>query len=155
VGSPLGQASLLEWRPFPWAAPPWNRQRWAGLPVWGASQRRLFQAGAAHARPAPKHLIHRSHTRLAATVSVATLGSRVKREHVEFLQGFSAGVRPCVYLLPHRDDAGRQMWRECRAAFGDRLRTVLMPEGMKDVGDLAEKAATPAQVFGRLVDEAR
>ena len=31
----------------------------------------LFQAGAPHARPAPQHVIHRSHIRLAATVSVA------------------------------------------------------------------------------------
>jgi len=82
--------------------------------------------------------------------AVATLGSRIKREHVEFLQGFYR-----VYLVPHRDDAGRQMWRKCRAAFGDRLRTVLVPDGMKDVGDLAQQATAPAQVFGRLVDEAR
>jgi len=82
--------------------------------------------------------------------AVATLGNRIKREHVEFLQGF-----PRVYLVPHRDDAGRQMWRECKAAFGDRLRTVLVPEEMKDVGDLAEKAVAPARVFARLVDEAR
>ena len=82
--------------------------------------------------------------------AVATLGNRIKREHVEFLQGF-----PRVCLVPHRDDAGRQMWRECKAAFGDRLRTVLVPEEMKDVGDLAEKAAAPARVFARLVDEAR
>ena len=47
------------------------------------------------------------------------------------------------------------MWRECRTAFGDRLRTVLVPEGMKNVGDLAEKRTAPARVFGRLVDEAR
>jgi DNA primase len=81
--------------------------------------------------------------------AVATLGSRIKQEHVEFLQGLSR-----VYLVPHRDDAGRQMWRECKAAFGDRLRTVLVPEEMKDVGDLAEKVAAPAQAFARLVDEA-
>ena len=81
--------------------------------------------------------------------AVATLGSRIKRKHVEFLQGFQR-----VYLVPHRDDAGRQMWRECKAAFGDRLRTVLVPEGMKDVGDLAEKASAPAQLFARLVGEA-
>jgi len=81
--------------------------------------------------------------------AVATLGNRIKREHVEFLQDFSR-----VYLVPHRDDAGRQMWRECRATFSDRLRTVLVPEEMKDVGDLAEKAAAPARVFARLVDEA-
>jgi DNA primase len=37
--------------------------------------------------------------------------------------------------------AGRQMWRECKKAFGERLRTVLVLEGMKDVGDLAGKAA--------------
>ena len=86
---------------------------------------------------------------------MATLGSRVKREHVEFLQGVSnAGVRPRVYLVPHRDDAGRQMWRECKAVFGDRLCTVLVPEGMKDVGDLAQRATTPVRVFGWLVDEA-
>jgi DNA primase len=81
---------------------------------------------------------------------VATLGSRIKQEHVEFLQGFSR-----VYLVPHRDDTGRQMWRDCRVAFGERLRTALVPEEMKDVGDLAEKAASPAQTFARLVDEAR
>jgi len=120
-----------------------------GLPAPALSGRR------GPARPAPQPVIHRPHTRLAATVSVATLGSRVKREHVEFLRGFSAGVRPRVYLVPHRDDACRQMWRECRAAFGDRLRTVLVPEGMKDVRDLAQQAAAPAQVFSRLVDEAR
>ena len=78
--------------------------------------------------------------------AVATLGSRIKREHMEFLQGF-----PRVCLVPHRDDAGRQMWRECKAAFGDRLRTVLVPEAMKDVGDLAGKATAPARVFARLV----
>jgi len=77
--------------------------------------------------------------------TVATLGSHVKREHVEFLQGF-----PRVYLVPHRDDAGRQMWRECQAAFGGRLRMVLVSEGMKDVGDLAQQTTTPAQVFGLL-----
>ena len=88
--------------------------------------------------------------------AVATLGSRIKQEHVEFLQGFSdAGVRPRVYLVPHRDDAGRQMWRDCTEAFGERLRTVLVPEGMKDVGDLAEKVASPAQMFARLADEVR
>jgi DNA primase len=87
--------------------------------------------------------------------AVSTLGSRVKQERVEFLQGFSsAGVRPRVYLVPHRDDAGRQMWRECKEAFGERLRTVLVPEAMKDVGDLAEKAVSPAQTFAQLVDEA-
>jgi hypothetical protein len=75
---------------------------------------------------------------------VATLWSRVKREHAEFLLRF-----PRVYLVPHRDDAGRQMWRECRAAFGDRLRTVLVPGGMKGVGDPTQQAAAPAQVFGR------
>jgi DNA primase len=82
--------------------------------------------------------------------AVATLGSRIKREHVEVLQEF-----PLVYLVPHRDDAGRQMWRECRAAFGERLHTVLVPEEMKDVGDLAEKAPAPARAFARMVDEAR
>ncbi len=82
--------------------------------------------------------------------AAATLGNRIKREHMEFLHGF-----PCVYLVPHRDDAGRQMWRECKAAFGDRLRTVLVPEEMKDVGDLAERAAAPARVFAQLVDGAR
>jgi DNA primase len=81
--------------------------------------------------------------------AVATLGCRIKREHVEFLRGF-----PCVYLVPHRDDAGRRMWRECRELFGDRLRTVLVPEGMKDVGDLAERVVAPVQVFGQLVDKA-
>jgi DNA primase len=82
--------------------------------------------------------------------AVATLGNRIKREHIEFLQGFSR-----VCLVPHRDNAGRQMWRECKAAFGDRLRTVLVPEEMKDVGDLAERAAAPRRVFARLVDEAK
>jgi len=87
--------------------------------------------------------------------AASTLGSRVKQERVEFLQGFSsAGARPRVYLVPHRDDAGRQMWRECKEAFGERLRTVLVPEAMKDVGDLAEKAVSPAQTFAQLVDEA-
>jgi DNA primase len=89
-------------------------------------------------------------------LALATLGSRIKREHVAFLQGFSsAGVRPRVYLVPHRDDAGRQMWRDCKEAFGERLRTVLVPEGMKDVGDSAEKVASPKQVFARLMDKAR
>ena len=81
---------------------------------------------------------------------MATLGNRIKWVHVEFLQGFSL-----VYLVPHRDDAGRQMWRDCKDAFGERLRTVLVPEEMKDVGDVAERAATPAQAFARLVDEAK
>ena len=80
--------------------------------------------------------------------AVTPLGSRLKREHVEALRGFR------IYLVPHRDDAGRQLWRQCKAAFGDRLRTVLVPEEMKDVGDLAERAAAPARVFARLVDEA-
>jgi DNA primase len=88
--------------------------------------------------------------------AVATLGSRIKQEHVAFLQGFSnAGVRPRVYLVPHRDDAGRQMWRDCKESFGEHLRTVLVPEEMKDLGDLAEKAAAPAQLFAELVDAAR
>jgi DNA primase len=82
--------------------------------------------------------------------AVASLGCRIKREHVQFLQGF-----PRVYLVPHRDDAGRRMWRECKELFGDRLRTVLVPEGMKDVGDLAHKATAPASAFVRLVDEVR
>jgi DNA primase len=82
--------------------------------------------------------------------AVATLGSRIKREHVKFLQGFRR-----VYLVPDRDDAGRQMWRECWTALGDRLRTVLVPEGRKDVGDLAENVATPSRAFAALVDEAR
>jgi hypothetical protein len=81
---------------------------------------------------------------------VAMLGSRVKQEHVGFLQGFFR-----VYLVPHRDDAGRRMWRECKELFGDRLRTVLVPEGTKDVGDLAEMAVAPARTFGCLVDKAR
>lgn len=81
--------------------------------------------------------------------SVATLGSRLKQEHVAFLQGFSQ-----VYYVPNRDDAGRRMWKDCREAFGDRLRTVLVPEGMKDVGDLAEKAPAPARLFAQLVDGA-
>jgi hypothetical protein len=79
--------------------------------------------------------------------SVATLGSRLKQEHVTFLQEFSQ-----IYYVPNRDDAGRRMWKDCKEAFGDRLRTVLVPEDMKDVGDLAEKA--PARLFARLVDEA-
>jgi DNA primase len=88
--------------------------------------------------------------------AVATLGSRIKQEHVEFLQGFSdAGVRPRVYLVPHRDDAGRQMWRECKEAFSESLRTVLVPEEMKDVGDLAEKIATPAEAFAQVLGEVR
>jgi hypothetical protein len=33
--------------------------------------------------------------------------------------------------------------------------TVLVPEGMKDVGDLAQQVAAPARVFGKLVDAAR
>jgi DNA primase len=82
--------------------------------------------------------------------AVATLGCRIKREHAEFLQRFSR-----VYLVPHRDDAGRRMWRECKELFGDRLRTVLVPEGVKDVGDLAEKAMAPANLFTQLVDKAR
>lgn len=82
--------------------------------------------------------------------AVTTQGSRVKQEHVEALQSASR-----VYLVPHRADAERQMWRECKAAFGERLRTVLVPGGTKDVGDLAEKAAAPAQTFARLVDEAK
>jgi DNA primase len=82
--------------------------------------------------------------------AVATLGSRIKREHVESLQGFRR-----VYLVPDRDDAGRQMWRECRTALGDRLRTVLVPEGRKDVGDLAESVPAPSRAFAVLVDEAR
>jgi len=82
--------------------------------------------------------------------AVATLGSRIKQEHVEFLQGFSR-----VYLVPHRDDAGRRMWRDCKEAFGERLRTVLVPQAMKDAGDLAEKAVSPAQTFAQLVGEAR
>ena len=80
---------------------------------------------------------------------MATLGSRLKQEHVGALRGF-----PCVYLVPHRDHAGQQMWRECRVAFGDQLRTILVPEGIKDVGELAEKAAAPARVFARLVEKA-
>ena len=63
-------------------------------------------------------------------------------------------MHPRVYLVTHRDDA-RRMWRECRAAFGDRLRTVLVPEGMKDLGDLAQQAATPVRVLGWLVDAAK
>jgi DNA primase len=82
--------------------------------------------------------------------AVATLGSHIKREHMEFLQGF-----PCIYLVPHRDGAGRRMWRECKELFGDRLRTVLVPDGMKDVGDLAEIVIAPARTFARLVDKAR
>jgi DNA primase len=82
--------------------------------------------------------------------AVATLGSRIKREHIASPRGFL-----CVCLVPHRDDAGRQMWQDCRAAFGEGLCTVLVPEGMKDVGDLAEEAAAPAQVFARLVQGAR
>jgi DNA primase len=82
--------------------------------------------------------------------AVATLGCWIKREYVGFLQGFSR-----VYLVPHRDDAGRRMWRECRELFGDRLRTVLVPEGTKDVGDLAEIVTAPARTFARLVDKAR
>ncbi len=87
--------------------------------------------------------------------AVSTLGSHVKAEHIEALQGFShADGRPHVYLVPNRDDAGRKMWRTCKEAFGDRMRTVLVPEGMEDVGDLAEEAPAPGRVFGRLVDEA-
>jgi DNA primase len=82
--------------------------------------------------------------------AVATSGNRIKREHVEFLQGFRR-----IYLVPDRDDAGRQMWRECRTALGDRIRTVLVPEGRKDVGDLAESAPAPSRAFAALVDEAR
>jgi DNA primase len=82
--------------------------------------------------------------------AVATLGSRIKREHVEFLQGFRR-----IYLVPDRDDAGRQMWRQCKRAFGDQLRMVLVPEGMKDVGDLAENMPAPSRAFAVLVDEAR
>lgn len=81
--------------------------------------------------------------------AVATLGSRIKQEHVELLQGFSR-----VYLVPHHDDAGRQMWHECKEAFGERLRTVLVPEVMKDAGDLAEKAVSPTQASAQLVSEA-
>jgi hypothetical protein len=47
------------------------------------------------------------------------------------------------------------MWRDCKESFGERLRTVLVPEKMKDVGDLAEKVASPKQVFARLMDKAR
>jgi hypothetical protein len=68
---------------------------------------------------------------------------------VKFLQGLRR-----VYLVSDRDDAGRQMWRECKRVFGDRLRTVLVPEEMKDVGDLVEKAPAPAQIFARLVGQA-
>jgi DNA primase len=82
--------------------------------------------------------------------AVATLGSRIKREHVEFLRSFHR-----VYLVPDRDDAGRRMWRECKELFGDRLRAVLVPEGTKDVGDLAETVTAPARTFARVVDKAR
>ena len=78
------------------------------------------------------------------------MGSRIKRGYVEFLQGFRR-----VYLVPDRDDAGRQMWRECRTALGGRLRTVLVPEGRKDVGDLAENVPAQSRAFAALVDEAR
>ena len=86
---------------------------------------------------------------------MATLGSRIKQEHVEFLQDFSHVYLVPVYLVPHRDDAGWQMWRECKEAFGERLHTVLVPEEIKNIGDLAEKAASPTQTFARLVNKAR
>ena len=82
--------------------------------------------------------------------AVATLGNRVKQEHIKFLRGFGR-----IYFVPHRDGAGRQMWRQCSAAFGDRLCTVVVPEGTKDVGDLAQKMVAPARVFARLVGDAR
>ena len=47
------------------------------------------------------------------------------------------------------------MWLQCKRAFGDRLHTVLVPEEMKDVGDMAEKVAAPSRAFAALVDEAR
>lgn len=50
--------------------------------------------------------------------------------------------------------AGRGMWKECKEAFGDSLRTVLVPEGMGDVGDLAQRAAQPRKVFAQCVDAA-
>jgi DNA primase len=82
--------------------------------------------------------------------AVATLGSRIKQKHLEFLNRFER-----VFLVPHRDDAGRQMWKACKEVFGDRLATVLVPEGLKDVGDVAEKKGAPARFFRRLVDEAQ
>lgn len=60
---------------------------------------------------------------------MTTLGSRIKQDHVEFLQGFSR-----AYRVPPRNNAGRQMWRECKEALGKPLPTVLVLQAMKDVG---------------------
>jgi DNA primase len=81
--------------------------------------------------------------------AVCTLGVYLKPEYVEFLDGFDR-----VFLVPNRDDAGRRMWKACKEAFGDRLYTVLVPEDMGDVGDLAMQAAGPRRVFQDMVDTA-
>jgi DNA primase len=81
--------------------------------------------------------------------AVGLLGAHMKREDIALLRGFAR-----VYEVPNRDDAGRRLWKECKEAFGDRMKTVLVPEGMSDVGDLAQRAAGPARVFAELVDKA-
>jgi len=81
--------------------------------------------------------------------AVGVLGAHLKREDMVFLKKFTR-----VYQVPNRDDAGRRLLEECKEALGDRVLTVLVPEGMSDVGDLAMRAPAPARVFKELVDKA-
>jgi DNA primase len=82
--------------------------------------------------------------------AVGLLGAHMKREDITFLRGFAR-----VYEVPNRDDAGRRLWKECKEAFGNRMKTVLVPEGMSDVGDLAQRAPAPARAFKELLGEAK
>jgi len=67
--------------------------------------------------------------------AVATLGAGVFTRQNKLLdQNFNI-----VYSVPDQDSAGREMDDKLRKALGNKLSSILLPSGAKDVGDLTDE----------------
>lgn len=66
--------------------------------------------------------------------AVATLGAGVSARQIKLLQhNFNT-----IYSVPDQDAAGQEMDAKLRKAFGNRLVSLRLPDGVKDVGDLTD-----------------
>lgn len=75
------------------------------------------------------------------------LGSHLKREHEHEFDSFER-----IYLVMDNDQEGRTACRALSEEFGSRARVVRLPQGIKDVNELAQRPSGQA-VFEQLVQQ--